>query len=142
MHYICDWKWCDYVVQVKCINIVNQMVVICFHFSIFDISNTPTVALSTTRSSCDLLLNLYLWNIKYTRSIRSWNLMKLWFAFKFVSLKYQIHPLCLFLFFPLVVICFWICIFEISNTPKFGRNNIFYSCDLLLNLYLWNIKYT
>ena len=92
---------------------------------------------------CDLLLNLYLWNIKYTGG----------------QVKKQVS---------LVVICFWICIFEISNTPYKElvamRGKLWFAfefvslkyqihpwlhpkptnprCDLLLNLYLWNIKYT
>ena len=66
---------------------------------------------------CDLLLNLYLWHIKYTRRNNCVAIKWLWFAFKFVSLTYQIH---------------W---YRVSDRILSG-------CDLLLNLYLWHIKYT
>ena len=143
-------------------------VVICFWICIFEISNTPLSVPYSRTPCCDLLLNLYLWNIKYTKVNRIKGCGQLWFAFEFVSLKYQIHqyaPLlgatgCCDLLLNLylwnikytfrastancesVVICFWICIFEISNTPYIIANTFTSSCDLLLNLYLWNIKYT
>ena len=116
---------------------------ICFWICIFDISNTPPPAGLRRSHSCDLLLNLYLWHIKHTQGRR---------------------PVVV----PHVVICFWICIFDISNTPG-GTFNVlkgalwfafefvsltyqthlrtrystcFACCDLLLNLYLWHIKHT
>ena len=117
---------------------------------------------------CDLLLNLYLWNIKHTFVAIKQYRRTLWFAFEFVSLKYQTHlkersmfiqigcdlllnlylwnikhtnPCVAWIHFS-VVICFWICIFEISNTPSLFQSSVMRCCDLLLNLYLWNIKHT
>ena len=68
-------------------------------------------------TSCDLLLNLYLWRIKHTVFTSFGTLVLLWFAFKFVSLTYQTH-----------------CV----SYPRRDRGR----CDLLLNLYLWRIKHT
>ena len=65
---------------------------------------------------CDLLLNLYLWNIKRIELHRRRRKIPLWFAFKFVPLEYQTH------------------LTTISRFKCAG-------CDLLLNLYLWNIKH-
>ena len=145
-------------------------------------------------SCCDLLLNLYLWNTKYTNEANvkkaeavvicfwictfeipntptrhSWPRHSLlWFAFEFVPLKYQIHQCFYKGKAGNVVICFWICTFEIPNTPNmivkmdcwwlwfaFEFVPLKYQihrpgshpcnrqcCDLLLNLYLWNTKYT
>ena len=77
----------------KCLSQLNkeQYVVICFWICIFDISNTLNYKFYHCNNRCDLLLNLYLWHIKHTNDINS----------------------CLLI--P-VVICFWICIFDISNT--------------------------
>ena len=141
---------------------------ICFWICIFEISNTPSLLNIKIFPCCDLLLNLYLWNIKYTRCESFAVPASLWFAFEFVSLKYQIHLPIWRNSLKNVVICFWICIFEISNTPwknsglpayrlwfAFEFVSLKYQihhyrqrrlcvicCDLLLNLYLWNIKYT
>ena len=98
-------------------------------------------------SCCDLLLNLYLWHIKHTVRLYRTRRLGLWFAFEFVSLTYQTHHLqrqrlqqhgCdlllnLYLWHikhtfddilniaEIVVICFWICIFDISNTPHLDK---------------------
>ena len=72
---------------------------------------------TNVRYCCDLLLNLYLWHIKYTKGVLRWQSLLLWFAFKFVSLTHQIHQIAY-------------------------NGHMWTSCDLLLNLYLWHIKYT
>ena len=92
----------------------QQRVVIRFQICIFDILNTARIFFPLKRTSCDSLSNLYLWHIKYSQL--SYNLyhvkvvirfqicifdilntamnslcaysIRLWFAFKFVSLTY------------------------------------------------------
>ena len=70
---------------------VRPSVVICFQISIFEPLNTAIGQLRIT-------------------------LLKLWFAFKLVSLNHWIQPLNKDLNQPLVVICFQISIFEPLNT--------------------------
>ena len=69
----------------------NTCVVICFHFSIFEVSETS-----------------------YSAVIRS--LKKLWFAFISLSLKYRKHHAYTLRCTPQVVICFHFSIFEVSET--------------------------
>ena len=104
--------------ELKPHNFVCRLVFFSFRAGdFFEISNTPKIPWLLALLCCDLLLNLYLWNIKYTSIWLASYQSLLWFAFKFVSLKYQIHH-------------------ATKNTVTTS------SCDLLLNLYLWNIKYT
>ena len=143
---------------------------------------------------CDSLSNLYLWHIKYSNIFADTDItavvirfqicifdilntayddtlktyIKLWFAFKFVSLTYEIQPsslvktlgLCcdslsnLYLWHikyscclfkeaeRLVVIRFQICIFDILNTANLATQLPKVRCDSLSNLYLWHIKYS
>ena len=117
---------------------------------------------------CDLLLNLYLWHLKHTLPcpllyyphvvicfwICTFDISNtptifvigvttlLWFAFEFVPLTYQTHPYVALWSLRPVVICFWICTFDISNTPVKLYLPSWPRCDLLLNLYLWHIKHT
>ena len=67
------------------------VVVICFHFSIFEVSETSIIP--------------YQWSIK-----------TLWFAFILVSLKYRKHLEAKTSFNCFVVICFHFSIFEVSET--------------------------
>ena len=67
------------------------LVVNCFHYSIFEISNTAVLSGSILLPSCELLSIKYLWNIKYSAEVQA-----------------QIGKL--------VVNCFQLSIFEISNT--------------------------
>ena len=111
------------------------MVVICFWICNFELSETPS------------------WK-KYNSNLQ------LWFAFEFVTLNYRKHHVVQGLVGSCVVICFWICNFELSETPMpwdaasngwlwFAfefvtlnyRKHLFvtfapshHSCDLLLNL--------
>ena len=91
---------------------------------------------------CDLLLNLYLWNIKHIARNPLRRTSQLWFAFKFVPLEYQTHHMWIkgdsihmlwfaFKFVPL----------EYQTHRLSVKSAVCSCCDLLLNLYLWNIKH-
>ena len=116
---------------------------------------------------CDLLENFYLCGIKYNLFLFQIGSHKLWFAWKFLSLWYQIQQHRLAIYQVLVVICLKISIFVVSNTTsnafkvvlivlwfawKFlslwyqiqlyqKERQIKISCDLLENFYLCGIKY-
>ena len=90
-------------------------VVNCFLIYIFEISETAHFRWSFRRSSCELLSNLYLWNIRNSK------------IFIFTHSNY-------------VVNCFLIYIFEISETANNYIKEKPNGCELLSNLYLWNIR--
>ena len=92
-------------------------VVICFQICIFDILNTAVRRMPGWSFRCDLLSNLYLWHIKYSKK----------------AISKMLHR---------VVICFQICIFDILNTAWHKIITSKQGCDLLSNLYLWHIKYS
>ena len=83
-------------------------VVICFQISIFAESYTP------------ILKHLH-------------GTVKLWFAFKLVSLQSHIHPQCYRNHPDVVVICFQISIFAESYTPGYAQCTTAGGCDLLSN---------
>ena len=67
-----------------------------FEFVSLTYQTHPLIASSYIFPSCDLLLNLYLWHIKHTFD-------------DILNIA------------EIVVICFWICIFDISNTPHLDK---------------------
>ena len=117
-------------------------VVICFHISIFDISET-TVATKTVHS-IELWFAFILVSLTYRKQLyrrRLWlayvvicfhisifdisettlanvlhKVVQLWFAFILVSLTYRKQPTLTSLRLEYVVICFHISIFDISET--------------------------
>ena len=119
----------------------NYLVVNCFHFYIFDISETVEKQSLPTTFSCELLSFLYLWHIR--------------------------NSLILFFFvFFIVVNCFHFYIFDISETVKLAvkrgldmlwiafifisltyqkqctqpKKERHFCCELLSFLYLWHIR--
>ena len=113
--------------------------------------------------SCELLLNLYLWqdSNRYQRQDRLllpvvncfWiyifdkiptgssssnsDLVELWIAFEFISLTRFQQATTTTTDKPAVVNCFWIYIFDKIPTGRCVRQWYWRGCELLLNLYLW-----
>ena len=117
---------------------------------------------------CDLLSNLYLCHIEYSRPKEATGRIQLWFAFKLISLSYWIQPISMCRSFRMscdllsnlylchieysdwrheqidraVVICFQTYIFVILNTAFLWCSITSACCDLLSNLYLCHIEYS
>ena len=69
--------------------IAERSVVICFHFIIFEPSETTGAAQSIVFVGCDLLSFHYLWAIRNNRLLSERVLVLLWFAFISLSLSHQ-----------------------------------------------------
>ena len=91
-------------------NVVN-----CFHFYIFDISETVGGIATKVHLSCELLSFLYLWHIRNS-------LFSFWYIYRNV------------------VNCFHFYIFDISETVHVVVDMVVTSCELLSFLYLWHIR--
>ena len=91
---------------------------------------------------CDLLSNLYLCHIEYSRPKEATGRIQLWFAFKLISLSYWIQPYRRIYISQIVVICFQTYIFVILNTALQISTYQQMCCDLLSNLYLCHIEYS
>ena len=89
-------------------------VVICFHFSIFEVSETSLMFCQA-------------------------NQKRLWFAFILVSLKYRKHLILLLILFVIVVICFHFSIFEVSETSNKSMKS--YHSRLWFAFILVSLKY-
>ena len=98
LFYLCPQLWFAFILvslkyrkHLLLYLITGNSVVICFHFSIFEVSETSA-------------------------NVQSLLASVLWFAFILVSLKYRKHPLIKIDLSIYVVICFHFSIFEVSET--------------------------
>ena len=87
----------------------------CFHFYIFDISETVPEAIKLVAKGCELLSFLYLWHIRNSIAVKAYAREE-------------------------VVNCFHFYIFDISETVTNNHEHEHTSCELLSFLYLWHIR--
>ena len=69
--------------------LIWSYVVNCFHFTIFDISETVNLAGSASSKCCELLSFYYLWHIRNSLVSGVACVSSLWIAFILLSLTYQ-----------------------------------------------------
>jgi len=109
---------------------------------IFEILNTANPTLLKGVKRLWIALDLYLWNIEHSESIRALSHNNVVNCSRFVSLKYWTQHNTSLLSFSMCCELLSICIFEILNTAKEHEKTRALMLWIALDLYLWNIEHS